>query len=227
MRRPTQERGRRRRDALLDAGIELLTEGGFAAVSHRAVAERAGLPLAATTYYFRSRDDLIAAAFELMVDRDLAATRERFTARVGQLGVPAGAAGTEETGEPGERDGVGASAARIPAPAVAEALAVALLPRDETERRRHLALWEFYLRAGRDPALRPLARVWSDRCRATTSELLRIAGYPATTTAVRLLGAAVDGLEIEAVVEARPNAVQSMVEILSRALDWIRTTEGD
>jgi hypothetical protein len=93
-----------------------------------------------------------------------------------------------------------------------------------TERRRHLALWELYLRAGRDPALRPLPRVWTDRCRATTSEPLRIAGYPAT--AVRLLGAAVDGLEIEAVVEARPNAARSMVEVLSHALEWIRTTEG-
>jgi DNA-binding transcriptional regulator YbjK len=222
MRRPAQERGRRRRDALLDAGVELLTEGGFAAVSHRAVAERAGLPLAATTYYFRSRDDLIAAAFQLMVDRDLAATRERFTTRVGQLGVPSG----DGTGGSADDASTGGIVSRIPAPEVAEALAAALLPRDETERRRHLALWEFYLRAGRDPALRPLARVWSDRCRATTSELLRIAGYPATTTAVRLLGAAVDGLEIEAIVEARPNTVQSMVEILSRALDWIRTTEG-
>jgi AcrR family transcriptional regulator len=222
MRRPAQERGWRRRDALLDAGVELLTEGGFAAVSHRAVAERAGLPLAATTYYFRSRDDLIAAAFELMVDRDLAATRERFTARVGQLGVTAG----DDTGGAGLHRRLGESAPHISAPVVAEALATALLPHDETERRRHLALWELYLRAGRDPALRPLARVWSDRCRATTTELLSIAGYPAGAAAVRLLGAAVDGLEIEAIVEARPNAVQSMVDILSHALDWIRTTEG-
>lgn len=206
MRQPAQERGRRRRDALLDAGVELLAEGGFAAMSHRAVAERAGLPLAATTYYFRSRDDLVAAAFEQMVDLDLAATRERFRARIG-------------------RDG-GDRAARMPARAAAEALAAALLPQDEAERRRHLALWELYLQAGRDPALRPLARAWSDRCRATTSELLRIAGYPATAAAVRLLGATADGLAIEAVVEARPNAVQSMVEIMSRALEWIRTTEG-
>jgi DNA-binding transcriptional regulator YbjK len=203
MRQPVQERGRRRRDTLLDAAVELLTEGGFAAVSHRAVADRAGLPLAATTYYFKSRHDLIAAAFELMVDRDLAATRERFTTRVEHLGP------------------------RISASAAAEALTVALLPHDETERLRHLALWELYLRAGRDPALRPLARVWSDRCRETTSALLRIAGYPATTTAVLLLGAALDGLEIEAIVEAKPNAVQSMVEVVSRALDWIRTTEGE
>jgi DNA-binding transcriptional regulator YbjK len=201
MRQPTQERGRRRRDALLDAGVDLLTEGGFTRVSHRAVAERASLPLAATTYYFRSRDDLVTAAFERMVDGDLEATRERFTARVGQL-------------------------ADTSPEAVAEALAAALLPHDETERRRHLALWELYLQAGRDPALRPLARAWTDRCRATTLELLRIAGYPATPDSVRLLGAAADGLTIEAIVEDRPNAVQSMVATMSRALEWIRTTEG-
>jgi DNA-binding transcriptional regulator YbjK len=201
MRQPTQERGRRRRDALLDAGVDLLTEGGFTRVSHRAVAERASLPLAATTYYFRSRDDLVTAAFERMVDGDLEATRERFTARVGQL-------------------------ADTSPEAVAEALAAALLPHDETERRRHLALWELYLQAGRDPALRPLARAWTDRCRATTLELLGIAGYPATPDSVRLLGAAADGLTIEAIVEDRPNAVQSMVATMSRALEWIRTTEG-
>jgi TetR/AcrR family transcriptional regulator, regulator of biofilm formation and stress response len=201
MRQPTQERGWRRRDALLDAGVDLLTEGGFTKVSHRAVADRASLPLAATTYYFRSRDDLVTAAFERMVDRDLAACRARFTARVEQL-------------------------ADTSPRAVAEALAAALLPHDETERKRHLALWELYLQAGRDPALRPLARAWTDRCRATTLELLHISGYPATPDSVRLLGAAADGLAIEAIVEDRPDAVQSMVETMSHALDWIRTTEG-
>jgi DNA-binding transcriptional regulator YbjK len=208
---------------MLDAAVELLTDGGFAAVSHRAVANAARLPLAATTYYFRSRDDLIAAAFKLMVERDLAATRERFTAQVGRLGARAG---DGDGGGPGEDAGASGIEPRISARAWAEALAAALLPRDDTERRRHLALWELYLRAGRDPALRPLARVWTDRCRETTSELLRLAGYPTTATAVRLLGAAVDGLEIEAVVETRPNAGQSMVEVLSRVLEWIRTTEG-
>ena len=34
------------------------------AVRHRAVAEKAGLPLASTTYYFASLDDLVTAAAE-------------------------------------------------------------------------------------------------------------------------------------------------------------------
>jgi DNA-binding transcriptional regulator YbjK len=55
-------KGERRRYALLSAAAELLREGGFEAVRHRAVARRAGLPLASTTYYFSSLDDLIASA---------------------------------------------------------------------------------------------------------------------------------------------------------------------
>src|ERR1700745_2857876 len=57
-------KGERRRYALVSAAAELLCEGGFDAVRHRAVARRAGLPLASTTYYFSSLDDLVAKAIE-------------------------------------------------------------------------------------------------------------------------------------------------------------------
>lgn len=57
-------KGERRRYALISAAAELLHEGGFEAVRHRAVAQRAGLPLASTTYYFSSLDELIASAVE-------------------------------------------------------------------------------------------------------------------------------------------------------------------
>lgn len=57
-------KGERRRCALVSAAADLLREGGFEAVRHRAVARRAGLPLASTTYYFSSLDELIAAAVE-------------------------------------------------------------------------------------------------------------------------------------------------------------------
>lgn len=57
-------KGERRRCALVSAAADLLCEGGFDAVRHRAVARRAGLPLASTTYYFSSLDELIAVAVE-------------------------------------------------------------------------------------------------------------------------------------------------------------------
>ncbi|MET0930555.1 MAG: TetR family transcriptional regulator [Aeromicrobium sp.] len=58
----SQERSRLRRDELLASAIELFAEGGARAVTHRAVAARAGLPPATTTYYFESIDQLIREA---------------------------------------------------------------------------------------------------------------------------------------------------------------------
>ena len=57
-------KGERRRYALVSAAADLLCEGGFDAVRHRAVARRAGLPLASTTYYFSSLEDLVERAVE-------------------------------------------------------------------------------------------------------------------------------------------------------------------
>ncbi|WP_327092714.1 TetR family transcriptional regulator [Nonomuraea sp. NBC_01738] len=70
--RSPQQRATQRRTTLLQAAVELLTEGGFPALTHRAVAQRAGLPLAATTYYFTNRDELLAQAFSHLVDQELA-----------------------------------------------------------------------------------------------------------------------------------------------------------
>ena len=59
-------KGERRRYALVTAAAELLCEGGFEAVRHRAVADRAGLPLASTTYYFASLEELVEQAVEYL-----------------------------------------------------------------------------------------------------------------------------------------------------------------
>lgn len=70
-------KGERRRYALINAAAELLREGGFEAVRHRAVAQRAGLPLASTTYYFSSLEDLIASAVDHIGMLEVAQLRAR------------------------------------------------------------------------------------------------------------------------------------------------------
>jgi len=57
-----------RREALAAAVIETIAEVGIERTTHRAVAARAGLPLGATTYYFPTLDDLIAAGLRRAVD---------------------------------------------------------------------------------------------------------------------------------------------------------------
>lgn len=55
----------RRRAALLDAAAELSAELGAGAVTHRAVAARAGVPLSTTSYFFSSIDELVTEALRV------------------------------------------------------------------------------------------------------------------------------------------------------------------
>ena len=48
------QKGERRKDEILAATLRLIGARGADAVTHRAVAEEAGVPLSATTYYFAS-----------------------------------------------------------------------------------------------------------------------------------------------------------------------------
>lgn len=68
-RAPQQERSQRRREALLQAAVELIAEGGVPAVTHRAVAARAGLPPSTTGYFFASINDLAAEALRVRMQR--------------------------------------------------------------------------------------------------------------------------------------------------------------
>ncbi|MEA2379403.1 MAG: hypothetical protein QOK00_2568 [Thermoleophilaceae bacterium] len=52
-------KGPARREHILRAALALIGEHGTDAVTHRAVAERAGLPVSATTYWFASKEELL------------------------------------------------------------------------------------------------------------------------------------------------------------------------
>jgi DNA-binding transcriptional regulator YbjK len=187
---PVQRRGRRRRAALLDAAAELLAEGGFGAVSHRAVADRAGLPLAATTYYFASRDDLAASALEKIMRDELA----RLRALLAQTSRAAGPR------------------------AMARALVAALVPGDPAERSYQLAMYELYVQAGRgDGRLRELARDWNEGCVEVVAELLAERGHHLDDVDVRLITTLADGLTLELLVEERADT-GTAVAVLTRAL---------
>ncbi len=57
-------RGEQRRRLILDTTLRLIADGGVDSVTHRRVAEAAGIPLGSTTYYFESRDHLLREAFD-------------------------------------------------------------------------------------------------------------------------------------------------------------------
>jgi DNA-binding transcriptional regulator YbjK len=54
----------------LQATLRILGREGSAAITHRAVAEEAGVPIASTTYYFSSKEDLLKEALYLHVEQE-------------------------------------------------------------------------------------------------------------------------------------------------------------
>jgi DNA-binding transcriptional regulator YbjK len=77
-----------RRNELTDAAIDIVAAHGLHGLSHRAVDERAAVPKGTTSNYFRSREALVAATLQRIVDlhfsliADLRAKYEKRTATV-------------------------------------------------------------------------------------------------------------------------------------------------
>jgi DNA-binding transcriptional regulator YbjK len=175
-------KGERRRAALVEAGAQLLVEAGFDAVRHRAVAERAGLPLASTTYYFSSLDDLVTAVVEHHSRREL----ERGWRKLAEL----------------------ANRQRGVATIVELMLDNLLGPRQptpEADAEYVLLRYERLVATGRRPYLRPLMRELGRELRELLSEVFARSGRPVTPDELERYIALVDGAVVNALIEADPD----------------------
>ncbi|OBJ70253.1 TetR family transcriptional regulator [Mycobacterium sp. 1274756.6] len=171
-------KGERRRYALVRAAAELLCEGGFGAVRHRAVAQRAGLPLASTTYYFASLDDLIVSAVNEAGMLEIAQLRSRVNA------LPRRRRGSQAIADVlvdllvGERDGARLGAGLI-------------------------SRYERYIACARQPALRDIhLRLLRQRTEAVV-EVLDRSGRSVRAEQLSAMVCAVDGAVIAALVDER------------------------
>ncbi|WP_019809989.1 TetR/AcrR family transcriptional regulator [Saccharomonospora halophila] len=183
-------KGERRRAALVAAAAELLVEGGFGAVRHRAVAERAGLPLASTTYYFDSLDDLVYAATEHVGRRDLARGRERL-ARLG----------TEQRN----------------VDTVVELVLDQLLGTDP-QHEAVVLRYERLVGTGRRPHLRPLMRTLAVQLRELLTESLTRSGFDVDAERLERLIALVDGAVVNALIEVDPDPRAAAARVLREVL---------
>lgn len=177
--KPSQERSRHRREALLRAALELLAEGGAKAVTHRAVATRAGLPLASTTYYFESIQQLTEEALQLEV-------AERIVALEALADVRAFAGRTAED--------------------FAAQLVDALVARRGVE---VVAQFEVYLEAARNPALeRPVANALAAFERLA-SDALAALGARQPEQAATAFVALLDGFALHRVARPLPTDIEA------------------
>lgn len=139
------------------------------------MAARAGVPLAATTYYFTCLDDLVSAALTSLAERWLTAAREV----------------VERLPD------------RLPdAPALAQAVVdVVLGGRDDSA---VLTTYERFLQAGRSPHLRSAVTAYGARLDALLLDVLRRASVDVDEADVRTVLAVLDGTVLRALAEGRP-----------------------
>ncbi|MFF5131128.1 TetR/AcrR family transcriptional regulator [Streptomyces syringium] len=92
-----------RRDRIVDAAITVAAERGIAALSHRAVAAAADVPLGSTTYHFKSLDDLLVAALRRTARAWLDGMAEWERGLAADVSVAEGLAGLVEEWLAGDR----------------------------------------------------------------------------------------------------------------------------
>ncbi|WP_112276723.1 TetR/AcrR family transcriptional regulator [Lentzea terrae] len=184
-------KGERRRQALVEAASELLVEGGFDAVRHRAVAERAGLPLASTTYYFDSLDELITAAVEFHGRGELASCRARLAELADRL----------------SDDDV-----------LIELILDLLVGQDVTDTETMLLRYERLVATGRRPYLRPLMRIMSMELHALIADIFARSGRDIAADRVEELIALVDGSVVNSFIELKSDPRGVAARMLRTAL---------
>jgi TetR/AcrR family transcriptional regulator, regulator of biofilm formation and stress response len=171
-------RGEARREAIVRAALELIGERGLDAVTHRAVADRAGVPLSATTYWFASKDAILQEALLVAARQEV----ERLERVVLSL------AGTE-----------------LDVSRWADAVAAELAAELEEDPARQVAFTELVLEGTRRPWLREEVARWEDAFLRLAELGLRATGSPEPVTDARLVVATVTGLMIGQLTNPQPD----------------------
>jgi DNA-binding transcriptional regulator YbjK len=189
--RPVTAKGAARREAIVAAASALLVSDGPDAVSHRAVAAAARVPLAATTYYFGSLDDLLAGAVERAADDELGAVAELVAA------LP-------------RRPRSARWAAEV-------VVGIVLGPQRRTDAELQ-AYYERLLASGRHPAVRPVLQRARKRVDGLLADALDRCGHGGAD--LGQLVAVLDGTAVSSLVEgdgsARARAIRAVTTALER-----------
>jgi DNA-binding transcriptional regulator YbjK len=195
-----QGRGDARRRELLEATLRVVARGGVGAVTHRVVAREAGVPLGSTTYYFKTKEDMVAQALELVAERETSAiatfSASRFEAASSVDGLIEVLVETMMRG----------------------------IARDSTE---WVAEYELFIEAIRRPELQPVARRWTDAQVAALQPALERLGVARVESATRLLVAGLDGLALEFMAEGKPREeLPPLIEDLVRRIVGVLPSGG-
>jgi TetR/AcrR family transcriptional regulator, regulator of biofilm formation and stress response len=183
-RRARTPRGEARRTRILEAVLAIVGREGTGAVTHRAVAAVAGVPLAATTYYFSSRSELLADALEYAAGEDLAEL---------------------------ERDAAEFAVDPLTAATLADHLTANVVGWLRGGRPALLAKYEISLESARRPELAAISRAWTDAYVRALEPALAKLGCPDPERDGRIVFAAVCGMVLDELAAPQPEFEQAVL----------------
>jgi DNA-binding transcriptional regulator YbjK len=156
-----------RRLLLLQTTLRLIAEDGIDAVTHRSVAEAAGVSPGSTTYWFASRQDMLRQALEHFARLEIEGLHERL----------------------GPIRGRRHSQSRL-----VDEFTELLLPQLGRDRWRTVAQYAFMQEAARRPELEAVCRQWSEAWESELAELFASLGTPLPRLEATMFLAMLDGL---------------------------------
>jgi AcrR family transcriptional regulator len=173
-----------RRDALLEAAVEVVGTHGLAGTTHRSVTEAAGVPLATASYYFSSIGELVAEALT------------RFThARADEMAIP----------------DLGPLAQFLTPADIANSFADRIV---ELPLPRRLAFYEVLVNASRIPELAGPAKHALDTYRQAAQTGLRAVGGPTDDRSARVYVALALGLGLMHMVDPEADDDRQLFEAI-------------
>ncbi len=196
---PPSRRGVARKNAIIEAALELAGRDGIAGLSMRAVAAKAQIPLGAVGYYFDDKTDLIQAVYERHIQRE-----------------------TERVGRAIARMGDNPSAA-----ALGEHLADFVIEGLSSMKLHVLAEYEFTVEAARRPSMAQTSSAWQSVLNGQLRSVMETLGSRSPKTDARLILAVLAGLEVDQLpTELDPAARRSIREVLRRLLSSLELSWG-
>ena len=196
-RRGERPQGNARRLLLLQTTLRLIADEGIDAVSHRSVADAAGVPLGSTTYWFSSRQDMLRQALEHFARLEIETLREHLGAVLGR---------------------------RLSRKRLADEFTDLLAPQLGQARWRTVAQYAFLNEAARQPELESVCREWTVAWQQALVEVFASLGTPEPELEARMFLAMLDGLLLEQLATPDENPKENVIRPALRA--WFDRVPG-
>lgn len=178
------QKGERRREEILRATLRVIGRHGADAVTHRAVASEADVPLSATTYYFASKEELLEETFVLAA-REETERLERLVLELAPMSLS-----------------VGEWAAAVAAQVAGDI---------DADPARHVALFELGLEAARTPSLREELGRWREAHLRLAEMGCRAVGSADPPLDARVVVSALTGLMLEQLASGNPEFEEAIL----------------